>query len=136
MFLNDYLLIRSATVSFIGISRAIQYITDIPPHPQQATFSLNFPTDRSTILLDFRDHIKKIPRKPGQKIVAVIDTIASVPGVLLPWQEMVEICKEEDVISVVDGAHSLGQEDINLKETDPDFWVSVSHHRFPQDSST
>ena len=44
------------------------------------------------------------------KVVAVIDSIASMPGVLLPWQEMVKICREEGVWSVVDAAHSLGQE--------------------------
>lgn len=62
-----------------------------------------------------------------QKIVAVIDSIASNPGVLLPWKEMVVICKEEGVMSIIDGAHSIGQElDINLGLAQPDFWVSVS----------
>ena len=39
---------------------------------------------------------------------------------------MVVICREAGVISVVDGAQSIGQElDINLSEARPDFWVSV-----------
>ena len=39
---------------------------------------------------------------------------------------MVAICREAGVISVVDGAQSIGQElDINLSEARPDFWVSV-----------
>ena len=39
---------------------------------------------------------------------------------------MVAICREAGVISIVDGAHSIGQElDINLSEARPDFWVSV-----------
>lgn len=48
--------------------------------------------------------------KRQNKIVAVIDSIASNPGVLLPWQEMVKVCREEGVWSVIDGAHSIGQE--------------------------
>lgn len=38
------------------------------------------------------------------------------------------VCKEENVWSVVDAAHAIGQQqDLNLQETDPDFWVSVGH---------
>ena len=75
----------------------------------------------------FRSHLKSLPREPGSKIVAIIDSIVSVPGAILPWKELVKVCKEEGVISVVDAAHSIGQEvGINLKEADPDFWVSVS----------
>jgi hypothetical protein len=59
-------------------------------------------------------------------MVAVIDSIVSAPGVYMPWREMVQICREEGVWSVVDGAHSIGQEvGIDLKKADPDFWVSV-----------
>lgn len=71
--------------------------------------------------------MKSLSRKSGRKVVAIIDSIASCPGVLLPWKELVEICKEEGVMSVIDAAHSIGQElDINLKDADPDFWISVS----------
>jgi len=57
-----------------------------------------------------------------QKIVAVVDSIVSNPGVLLPCQEMVQICKE-------DAAHIIGQEVvINLSKAQLDFWVSVRVH--------
>ena len=56
----------------------------------------------------------------------MIDSISSTPGVHMPWKEMVRICREEGVWSVIDGAHSIGQElDINLSKANPDFWVSV-----------
>ena len=56
----------------------------------------------------------------------MIDSIVSTPGILMPWQEMVKVCKEENVWSVIDAAHSIGQElHINLSEAQPDFWVSV-----------
>jgi len=42
----------------------------------------------------------------------------------MPWKAMVKICNAEGVTSIVDAAHSLGQEKIlNLSETQPDFWV-------------
>ena len=46
----------------------------------------------------------------GNRFVAVIDSITSVPGVLMPWKERVKVCKEEGVWSMSDAAHSIGQE--------------------------
>jgi len=56
---------------------------------------------------------KKLP-----KVVAIIDSITSMPGVSLPWVEMVQILREEcggggndaNVWCVIDAAHSIGQE--------------------------
>lgn len=65
--------------------------------------------------------------KQTRKVVAVVDAIVANPGVRLPWKEMVAICKDAGVWSVVDAAHAIGQQvDINLSEAKPDFWVSVS----------
>jgi len=39
---------------------------------------------------------------------------------------MVAICKDEQIWSVIDAAHSIGQEvGINLTKAAPDFWISV-----------
>jgi len=124
----------------------MQYLQDIPPHPTKSLFILQFPTTHADIIESFRSYIKdmcasaKASRKEGDtapepKVVAVIDSIVSNPGALLPWKEMVAICREHGVWSVVDAAHSIGQElDINLSDSKPDFWISVStprsHPRF------
>jgi selenocysteine lyase/cysteine desulfurase len=88
-------------------------------------------------LQDFRVHVDalnaelqaaqgKIGDGTRLKIVAVIDSIVSKPGAYLPWKEMVSMCRESGVLTVIDAAHSVGQElNINLTEAGPDFWVSV-----------
>ena len=48
--------------------------------------------------------------KDGNRFVAVVDSICSMPGVLFPWKELVNICHEEGVWAIVDAAHSIGQE--------------------------
>lgn len=127
--LNAYLL--QVNTTYGSISRTVQYLSDIPPHPTTSQFTIQVPTTHSEIVSRFRQHVQSIPKVQGKKIVAVIDSIVSVPGVLMPWKEMVKICKEEGVWSVVDGAHSIGQEpNINMKEADPDFWVSVNSSTF------
>ncbi|KAJ7817380.1 PLP-dependent transferase [Mycena olivaceomarginata] len=100
-----------------------QYISDTP-----LQLALTFPTLSAKILAQFRDHLRRLPRKDGQKIVTIIDSIASLPALLLPWKEMVQICKEESILSIIDAAHSIRQEiNLGLNKADPDFWTSNCH---------
>ncbi|KAH7925192.1 PLP-dependent transferase [Leucogyrophana mollusca] len=124
---NDTLI--TTNVTFDSIARAARHITSTPPYPKSSEFNLSFPSSRSVILTRFREHLRSVkessPQSPTRKIVAVIDSVLSTPAVLMPWREMVEVCREEGVLSVIDAAHSIGQEtDINLMKVSPDFWVS------------
>lgn len=113
--------------SYNSIARTAQYISDLPPHPTISEFTLLFPTSHSEILKNWRAHLRSLKNDATGKVVAIIDGIVSVPGMLLPWEGMVKICKEEGAWSVVDAAHVIGQQpNLNLEESDPDFWVSVS----------
>ncbi|KAI0293755.1 PLP-dependent transferase, partial [Russula brevipes] len=132
-------IIVMAATTYSPIERALQYISDLPPHPSISVFELNFPTTRASVLQAFRAHIDELSaklrrarRKLGNgtrlKIVAVIDSIISTPGIYLPWKEMVALCRERGILTVIDAAHSVGQEpNINLSEAGPDFWVSNCH---------
>ncbi|KAG8213124.1 pyridoxal phosphate-dependent transferase [Butyriboletus roseoflavus] len=130
---NEGDVLVGATTTYGSVSQTLKYLADLPPHPTLSTFNLQFPTKRAQIVQDFEEHIKQLTKMGDvetgkRKIIALIDTIVSLPGVSLPWKEMVAICREAGVISVVDGAHSIGQElDINLSEARPDFWVSNCH---------
>ncbi|KZT06655.1 PLP-dependent transferase [Laetiporus sulphureus 93-53] len=130
---GDVIAITNCT--FGTISAAARYVSDTPPHPKLSKFVLSFPETRASILERFREYLKNLKAEQRRsasgiskgKIVAVLDTISATPSVYMPWKEMVQICREESVWSVIDAAHSLGQEvDINLTEAAPDFWVSSS----------
>ncbi|KAL0953308.1 hypothetical protein HGRIS_004557 [Hohenbuehelia grisea] len=133
---GDVLLGFSTT--YRGVERVMRYIADTT----SATLviqDIHFPTSHKIILRDFRALIQSTKAKQNEyylrtgierrpQAVAVIDAIVSQPGIYMPWKEMVEICAEEGVYSVVDAAHSIGQEvNINLSQTNPDFWVSNCH---------
>ena len=102
-----------------------EFFSDQPPNPEHITVSLSFPISHKDILDKFRQKLKEIPRHDGQTVVAVIDALASNPGVLLPWEELTKICKKEGIYSLIDAAHAIGQIPLDLSLSDPDFFVTV-----------
>ncbi|KAI6129861.1 pyridoxal phosphate-dependent transferase [Pisolithus croceorrhizus] len=122
-----------ANTTYGSVSKSLKYLGDIPPHPTVLTYGVYLPTTRETILEEFRQFIHKVREEhddshQNRTFIAIIDSIVSHPGVLMPWKEMVAICRDAGVYSLVDAAHSIGQElDLNLSEAKPDFWVSNCH---------
>ncbi|KAJ7751451.1 pyridoxal phosphate-dependent transferase [Mycena metata] len=121
-------------LAYDSILRGVQHICDTFPHPKLSCFDINLPQTNTEILEGWRRHLRALKESdahstvlPGtkSKIVATFDSITAGPAIILPWREMVAICKEEGVLSIVDAAHSLGQEtEIRLDIAQPDFWIS------------
>jgi hypothetical protein len=51
--------------------------------------------------------------------------------VVLPWERMVDVCQRYGVLSLVDGAHSIGQRKVDVGKSKCDFFVTVSHFPVP-----
>ncbi|KAH0581811.1 hypothetical protein H2248_011491 [Termitomyces sp. 'cryptogamus'] len=114
------------STAFSQIKRNVFVAGGLPTSPILSEFSLDFPQTHMSILSQFSRHIRAVKGKAASKtirIAALFDSIVSTPGVTMPWKGMVEICHAEGITSIVDAAHSLGQEPINLSETQPDFWI-------------
>lgn len=123
-----------ASTTYGNVAKTILHLKDTNPELTVAPFGLQFPVSNAAIIDAFRAHLRSIPRvaasaaNPDPKIVCVVDSIVSNPGIYMPWKEMVKICKDEGVWSVVDAAHSIGQEPgLNMAEVQPDFWFSNCH---------
>ncbi|EJU03251.1 PLP-dependent transferase [Dacryopinax primogenitus] len=120
-------LMKIVSSTYGAVQRTIPMTLDRTTGVELVSIPVTYPITHSDLLERFRSTLVSIPCHAGQKVVAIIHGIASKPGVLLPWEEMVAICKELDVWSVVDGAHLLGQVPVDLNKTQPDFWVSNGH---------
>lgn len=122
----DLLVIVSTT--YQGVERVARYIADTRSEVMLSTVELTFPISHQEIVKRFREHVVGVKASchSSSKIYAIIDSVVSHPGVALPWKQMSQICREEGVCSIIDAAHSIGQElDIDLASAQPDFWVSV-----------
>jgi hercynylcysteine S-oxide lyase len=120
-------------LSFESISLALQEIARTPDGPQLSQYRFDPPLGHTSMLAQFREHLLSIKQELSSdtdtppKIIAMIDSITSTPAVACPWKDMVNICREQGAWSIVDAAHSFGQEQhLNLADVDPDFLVAVS----------
>ena len=53
--------------------------------------------------------------------------VTSPDGVILPIKKIIELCMSNNILSMIDGAQSVGVINIDLKEYDPDFLVGSGH---------
>lgn len=127
----------AANVTYDAIDKAVRYVADISPFITLETVDIGPPYTLDGIFESFEAVFHKVQSSPGYaaltergerpKIVVVVDALSSNPGLLMPWERVVEFCKgHENVWSLVDAAHAVGQiVGINLSKTQPDFWISV-----------
>jgi selenocysteine lyase/cysteine desulfurase len=114
----------------------LRYHAETELHPKLSIVNLTFPSTPQAIIQQFKDHLESLPKSPNHKIVAVIDSISSNPGMALPWEEMTRIARGMGIWTLIDGAHTVGQLPLDVKKADPDFLVSVSHKHNIQMSPT
>lgn len=83
---------------------------------------LNYPISDDDIVAQFDEAFRGHRPK-----LAMFDTVLLMPGVAVPYQRLVELCRQYHVLSLVDGAHSVGLIPLDLSATRPDFFVSSCH---------
>jgi selenocysteine lyase/cysteine desulfurase len=88
---------------------------------------LNYPVSNASILAQTEASIEKIKQAGKTPRLLFFDAVSSWPGVLFPWKEVVDLCKQHGILSLVDAAHAIGQIPLNLGETQPDFFVTNCH---------
>lgn len=83
---------------------------------------LVYPLLDSEVVAKFRSVFEKHHVK-----LALFDAVLLMPGVVVPWVQLVNLCKEFGVLSLVDGAHALGLVPLELDAAAPDFFCSNLH---------
>ena len=89
--------------------------------------AVEYPIDDDVLVNRYHDAIKAAKSEGKIVRLAVFDTISSLPGARVPWELLVQVCKTEGVLSMVDGAHGVGQISLGLANVQPDFFTSNCH---------
>ncbi|PVU86337.1 hypothetical protein BB560_006751 [Smittium megazygosporum] len=122
-------IVRFST-TYGGCYNAISYVCD-RTGATPVDIPINLPCSNQEILDGAKAAIERIACNPDLKLkFAVVDMISSIPGMVLPYKKLVEMLKEVGALVFLDGAHALGQIDINIDESDCDFFTTNTHKWF------
>ncbi|KAF3065926.1 hypothetical protein GL218_09229 [Daldinia childiae] len=86
-----------------------------------------YPCEDHVIVASLKDAIESGKRDGKRAKVCLFDTVSSLPAVRFPFEDVIRVCKEEGILSLVDGAQGVGMLDLDLEALDPDFFVSNCH---------
>lgn len=94
---------------------------------ESAKIKVSYPIEDDELVGLFQEKVKQLKTEGKRPRVAMFDTVSWVPGVRVPWERLVEICRREQVLSLVDGAHGIGHLELQIGNVQPDFFVSNCH---------
>jgi isopenicillin-N epimerase len=63
----------------------------------------------------------------AQTAILVIDHVASASSVVFPIHAIIELCREKDILVLVDGAHAPGMLDLTISSLKPDWYIANLH---------
>lgn len=109
-----------------AVEKTVKYLEETT-EVESIRVPVEYPIDDVILLERFHAAIKAAKAIGKNVKIASFDTISSLPGVRVPYERLVEICKTEDVLSMIDGAHGVGHIELNLAGLQPDFFTSNLH---------
>jgi hercynylcysteine S-oxide lyase len=114
-----------------ALEKTIDYIVETTA-AESVRIEMDLPQRDERILDLFRETLRREKAKcertgRGRVRLAVFDTIVSMPGLRMPFESLVQLCRDEGVLSMVDAAHGIGHIPLDLAQLDPDFLVTNCH---------
>ena len=107
--------------------KTVSYICETT-EAESLTIEVCYPCRDDEVVKNFTSAVRAVNAQTGKRArVAIYDSVTSLPGVRVPWERLCGICREEGVLSLVDGAHGIGHTKLNLTKASPDFFVSNCH---------
>lgn len=113
-----------------GCCKSINYVVDTSGGRLRGRkISLRYPCEDNDVVEALREGIRasRSTDEDSEPALAMFDVTSSIPGVSVPWERLAAVCREEGVLSLVDGAQGVGMVDVDLSAGDPDFFVSNCH---------
>jgi selenocysteine lyase/cysteine desulfurase len=103
--------------------KTIEFITETTP-AKALKVKFTYPISDDELVAKFEE---ALAANEGSVRIALFETVASLPGVRLPYERLAEVTRSHGVLSLIDGAHAVGHLPIDLTALQPDFFVSNCH---------
>ncbi|GAA5830466.1 hypothetical protein JCM3766R1_002731 [Sporobolomyces carnicolor] len=117
------------TSIYYACKTTLEHVVDTHRHLELSLLPVEFtyPISHAQVVAKTRRAIEDAERDGVKVRLALVDGISSNPGVVVPWEQLVALFKEKNVVSLVDAAHNIGQLPVSLRTVEPDFWISNCH---------
>ncbi|KAG0204526.1 hypothetical protein BGX28_003574 [Mortierella sp. GBA30] len=124
--------ILQLSTGFISVDKTIRYICDTHEDVQLIEVPITFPMNDKEIVDKVEEVVKAQQQlKDGSRIrLAMVDWISSVPAIVHPVKELIEMLQSYGILVFVDGAHAIGQVHVDLDALRPDFFITNCHKWF------
>ncbi|KAL2857257.1 pyridoxal phosphate-dependent transferase [Aspergillus pseudoustus] len=86
-----------------------------------------YPVSHDGLVDQFLEVVRKTRAEGLNVKIALFDAISSLPAFRFPFEKLTEVCRKEEILSLIDGAHGIGQVQLDLGRLQPDFFVSNCH---------
>ena len=103
------------------------------PKPQEIVFDIELEhlRNQSLLLQDLREFIEDQQDANNNTIyLAFITHVLHNPAVIIDIKSLSALFREYDIISCIDGAHSMGQIKINITDLEPDIYIANGYKWF------
>jgi selenocysteine lyase/cysteine desulfurase len=128
VFARGDVIIYFATI-YAACEKTILYIKETTP-AESRRIDFTYPVSDAYLVEQLTRTIRAVKSEGKTPRIAVFDTVVSQPGVRMPYERLTRVCRQEGVLSCIDGAHGVGMldpDDLNLSRFDPDFFFSNCH---------
>lgn len=106
--------------------KTVAYMTE-STSVEAVRIQYTYPVSDKWLVDEFRTVVRREQDAGNNVKIALFDTVVSLPGVRMPFEQLTAACKELGVLSCIDGAHGVGHIELDLPTLDCDFFVSNCH---------
>ncbi|OZJ03109.1 hypothetical protein BZG36_03374 [Bifiguratus adelaidae] len=106
---------------------ALVYLRDTRPNLDLVRVNLAYPLSDDDYVRLIEEAIQQHSTQQHPIRYCFLDAVTSVPGVKVPIERILPLLRQHDILSIVDGAHAIGQIPLDMKALDPDFFVTNCH---------
>jgi selenocysteine lyase/cysteine desulfurase len=93
---------------YSACEKSIASVAEMSP-VRAERIELNYPVEDEDLVELLRRKVVELRKGRKRVRLVMFDTVLTFPGVRMPWEKLVEVCREMGVLSLVDGAHGIGE---------------------------
>ncbi|KAI0441868.1 aminotransferase family protein-like protein [Xylaria telfairii] len=89
------------------------------------SIDLTYPIEDDHIIRKVNAALLAIRQQGRRVVLAMFDTVLTFPGVRFPWESLVQLYRQQGIMTCIDAAHGIGNIDLtHLAQVGPDFVIS------------